>query len=160
MIAFPSENLPDEPSQLNLGIKISPQSQILIRIRKSIRTIQYSPIALFMKKLLFWISFGMFSAVFLEYFLLFREKDPTSKIFFLPGFYNTSRQELALITFEQLSQFLFLFGIISIIFFIAGYALILLRKQRLTDIIFLAYILLSIIIIKNLSQNTWLLNIQ
>jgi len=158
MVTTPKETRNEESPQLDLGIKVSLQSQLLIKLKRNLRTFQFSAPFLFLRKFFLWLSLGLLSVSVLSYASILNQ-NPESKVFVFPIFYRSLRPEISLLSFEQLYSLIVIFIGITIIFLLLAYLLVVFRRNRLSDIVLLVYIVIALMFIKNISQNLWIYNI-
>lgn len=160
MAIQPSIKREERETQLDLGIKVSGASQVMIRLKKAFRNIRYSLFFLLLKKPAFWVNVGFVSFGIFKFLPVLKDElRPDMDFFIFSGLYNAGIYESSVINSEGLKYLILGLVVVNFVFTLVAYSLLSLHKSWISDIVLIIQLLLNIIIFKAIVQAVWLWNI-
>jgi hypothetical protein len=142
--------------QLSLGVSVSAWSQFLIRVRRTLAEMRYSPLAILLGKIPLWINVGIVLYIIFRFWgFIFLQVD-SPDIFLFPGLFSAGFTNLS-IGNAQVMQY-FILGIISVnVFFIfISYQISSLQRTKILDAVLLILFLINILFLKIMIQGVWI----
>lgn len=142
--------------QLSLGVSISPWSQFVIRFKKSLSEMRFSPFAILFGKLPLWINIGMVLYIVVRFWGFFSIQEHVPEIFLFPGFFYAGFTELATGGAEVMQYMLLGIVTVNLVFLLICYQISSLQRTKIVDAVLFILFLINILVLKIMIQGVWI----